>query len=278
MGVKKTTIRHKALQEELVVANEQEQVALRWIHIEDLQIDPTYQRSDFINKSVVNKIANGFSWVLFGSLTVAERMDGSFWVVDGHHRCFGAKRLGIAKLPCKVFRSNGPAQEAEVFYDLNKIRTSINSISIYRALLRQGEEVSVNIQKLLENHGFCIAKNGKKAFAAAAAIREVYKRGVLDDVLATINDAFDDGSALRWKVMFAQAHFIQMLGVIYQSKKDVIDKERMKLVLARMDEKAYTRLASSVAGTGGNRAARIAPAFIEEFYNKALTAKKRIVW
>jgi RNase P/RNase MRP subunit POP5 len=177
-----------------------------------------------------------------------------------------------------VFQSSGPQQEAGVFYDLNKTRTSINAISMYRALLRQSEATSVAIQELLDKYGFTVAKNGKRAFGAASAIREVYKRGVLDDVLQVIDDAFGDGSSVRWRMMFAQSHFIQMLGLIYQVKGKEVDKARMSLVLARMDEKAYTRLSSGAAGTTGSRAKRIAPAFIDEFYNKSLSPKNRIVW
>jgi len=278
MDVKKTAIKPKYESEAKVFANDQELVQLRDIDIDRLQIDPSYQRSDFINKTVVSKIASFFSFVLFGALTVGERNDDSLWVVDGQHRYFGAKRVGLTYVPCKVFRSSGPQQEAGVFYDLNKNRTSINAISMYRALLRQREDTAIAIQEILDKYEFAIAKNAKRSFAAAAAIREVYKRGVLPDVLQTIHDAFGDGSASRWKAMFSQSHFIQMLGIIYQLKGDVIDKDRMTLVLARMDEKAYTRLSTGASGTTGGRAARIAPVFIEEYYNKQLSEKKRIVW
>jgi len=278
VGVKKTTKRTAEATEPRIFANEQEFVGFRDLHIESLQIDPSYQRSDFINKTVVNRIASNFSLVLFSALTIGERADGSLWVVDGQHRYYGAKRAGRDVVPCKVFRSSGPEQEAGVFYDLNKTRTSINAISMYRALLRQNESTSVSIQASLDKHGFSVAKKGKRAFAAASALREVYRRGVLDDVLQVIDDAFGDGSATRWRMMFAQSHFIQMLGLVYQVKGKEIDKARMSLVLARMDEKTYARLSSSASGTTGGRAKRIAPAFIDEFYNKNLSPKNKIVW
>lgn len=278
MGIKKTVKRVAAVNVPGVFANDQELVGSRDLHIESLRIDPSYQRSDFINKAVVNRIASSFSFVLFNALTIGERADGTLWVVDGQHRYYGAKKAGRDIVPCKVFQSSGPQQEAGVFYDLNKTRTSINAISMYRALLRQSESTSVAIQSLLEKHGFSIGKGGRCAFCAASAIREVYKRGVLDDVLQTISDSFGDGSSARWKMMFAQSHFIQMLGLIYQVKGSEIDRSRMSLVLARMDEKTYARLSSSAAGTTGGRAKRIAPVFIDEFYNKSLSPKNRIVW
>lgn len=278
MGIK-NTVKHEPPATELgVFANDQELVSSRNLHIESLRIDPSYQRSDFLNKNVINRIASNFSFVLFNALTIGERPDGSLWVVDGQHRYYGANKAGRDIVPCKVFQSSGPQQEAGVFYDLNKTRTSINAISMYRALLRQREVTTVAIQLLLETHGFSIGKSGKRAFGAASAIREVYKRGVLNDVLQTISDSFGDGSSVRWKMMFAQSHFIQMLGLIYQVKGNEIDGARMSLVLARMDEKMYARLSSGAAGTTGGRAKRIAPAFIDEFYNKNLSPKNRIVW
>ena len=78
--------------------------------------------------------------------------------------------------------------------------------------------------------------------------------------------------------MFSQSHFVQMLGLIYQLKGKEIDVTRMTLVLARMDEKTYTLLSSAAAGTTGGRAKRIALPFIDEFYNKGLSPKNRIVW
>ena len=278
MGVKKTSKRNPEQSTQRVFANEQELVGSRDLQIENLKIDASYQRSDFINKSVVNRIAKNFSLVLFNALTVGERADGSLWVVDGQHRYYGAKAAGVPVVPCKVFRSSGPEQEAGVFYDLNKTRTSINAISMYRALLRQNESTSIAIQALLDKYGFTVAKKGKRAFAAASALREVYRRGVLGDVLQAIDDAFGDGSSARWRAMFAQSHFIQMLGLIYQIKGKEIDKARMSLVLARMDEKTYARLSASAAGTTGGRAKRIAPAFIDEFYNKNLSPKNKVVW
>jgi hypothetical protein len=276
MGTKKTILRPDITS--AANPNFGEVVATREIEITTLNIDPSYQRSDFLNMTVVNKIGSEFSLVRFNVLIVAQRLDGSLWVVDGQHRYFGAKKAGQTTVPCRVFSSQGPQQEASVFYDLNKTRTSINAISMYRALLRQDEVTSVAIQALLDKYNFAIGKGGRRAFQAASAIREVYKRGVLDEVLKVIDQSFGDGSTQRWRMMFAQSHFIQMLGLIYQQKKDEIDSERMTLVLARMDEKAYGRMSSSSAGTTGGRAKRIAPVFIEEFYNKQLSVKNKVVW
>ena len=248
------------------------------VPVDKLNIDPSYQRSDFLNRSVVAKIGTSFSELLFNTIVVARRADGSLWVVDGQHRLSGAKRFGKAAVSCMIFSSGGPQQEAAVFYELNKTRTSINAISMYKACLRQGEAATCDIQKSLEQHGFSVGKHGVKAFAAATAVREVYKWGVLDRMLNIINEAFGDGSSARWRAMFSQSHFIQMLGLILKERGDQIDDKRMILVLARMPEASYTRLVASCAGATGGRAKRIAPIFIDDFYNRNLSPKSKVVW
>jgi len=245
------------------------------LQIKDLKIDASYQRPDFVNNRVVNLIANKFDRLLAGVVTVGKRGDGSLWVVDGQHRVLGARKKGLDALASVVFQSSGPQHEAQVFYDLNKTRTGINCISIYKAMLVQGEQNTLRIQELLDQHGFAIGKK-KGEFAAANAIRDSYESGVLGRVLSVIREAFGDGDAESWHWMYGSSHFIQMLTLIYKRKGSVVDDQRMALVLSRMGFKAYQKMASSLAGTTGNRAAKIAPVFIEEIYNKRFS--KKIDW
>lgn len=248
---------------------------IKRIPLTELKIDPSYQRSDFINKKVVSSIAKEFDPLLVGVITVGKRVDGSCWVVDGQHRVLGAIKRGVDSLACIVFESRGSEHEAEVFYELNSRRTGINCISIYKALLAQGEETTVHIHQLLDKYGFAIGKKTGE-FAAANAIRDTFKAGVLDRVLHVIRESFS-GDCKSWKWMFGSSHFIQMLTLIYRRHGEDIDDERMSLVLARLGYTDYQKLASRFAGTTGNRAPRIAPEFIESIYNRKLV-KNRIHW
>lgn len=243
------------------------------IALSELEIDASYQRSDYINKKIVNHIAKCFDTVLAGVITVGQRADGSYWVVDGQHRFLAARKAGISELHCVVFRSRGPEHEAERFYELNSRRTGINCISMYKSLLTQREETTLHIQQLLDKYGFAIGKKTGE-FAAANAIRETYKAGVLDRVLHVIRESFG-GDSKSWKWMFGSSHFIQMMTLIYRRHGEEIDDSRMALVLARLSYVDYQRLASRFAGTTGNRAKKIAPEFIDAIYNHKLT-KNRI--
>jgi hypothetical protein len=253
-----------------VVSNDQEYVETKILHVEDLHIDESYQRSDVLNKSVVNRIAANFSLVRCNTIVVGQRIDGSLWVVDGQHRLLGARKAGVEMIPCAIFKSNGPEHEATVFYDLNKTRTGMNAYSVYKAMLIQREPKTVAIQILLQKYGFRIGNGSLHSFKAASAIREVYEQGVLDKVLCLIRDISEEDTADRWTKMLSQSHFIQSLGIIYSSKTFTVDESRMRIVFTRMSELEYQRLASSYAGATGGRAKRIAPALIENYYNKNL--------
>jgi len=46
---------------------------------------------------------------------IAQREDGSYWVINGQHHSEAAIRLGITSVPCYVFDSNGFEHEREIF-------------------------------------------------------------------------------------------------------------------------------------------------------------------
>ena len=77
----------------------------RKIAVEELNISDAYQRT--IVQARANRIAKNLDQDAFGSLTVGQRNDGSFWVVDGMQRLTAARKLGIAMVPCDVFQSEG---------------------------------------------------------------------------------------------------------------------------------------------------------------------------
>src|SRR6185295_1898141 len=68
-----------------------------------LQIDRDYQR--VLSEARVLSLAQSWSWLACGSLLVAERSPGEFFVFDGQHRLEAAnRRSDIDELPCVVFK------------------------------------------------------------------------------------------------------------------------------------------------------------------------------
>lgn len=120
------------------------------IPVESLKIDTEYQRP--ITGSRVDRIANDWSWIACGVITVALRGPGSgdYYVIDGQHRVESAKRAGIIELPCMVFESQEHTDEAQGFLDTNTNRKSMAILDKYRALLVVKDPTALKVKNLLE--------------------------------------------------------------------------------------------------------------------------------
>ena len=130
------------------------------IPLSDLHIDTTYQRP--LKASRLDAIANDWSWVACGCLTVALRGTGSgqYYVIDGQHRVEGARRANISELPCLVFDCMEPVAEAQSFLESNTGRLRVGILDRYRALLVTGDHIALKVQTLLAEAGRTVADGG----------------------------------------------------------------------------------------------------------------------
>ncbi len=83
-----------------------------------IKIDSSYQRPR-LSEDRISRLASKFRWDAFRTLTIGIRPDGSYWCVDGQHRLAACRLLGIKRVPCTVFDSDGPTHEAELFDLIN---------------------------------------------------------------------------------------------------------------------------------------------------------------
>jgi hypothetical protein len=125
------------------------------IAVEELNISDAYQRT--IVPARVNRIAKNLDQDAFGSLTVGQRRDGSYWVVDGMQRLTAARKLGIAMVPCDVFQSDGQEHEARVFRLKNRERTNVSACALFKAQLTEGDEQSIQIAEVVKDAGLKLA-------------------------------------------------------------------------------------------------------------------------
>jgi len=133
----------------------------RKIDVGELNISDAYQRT--IVPARVNRIAKQLDQDAFGSLTVGQRSNGSYWVVDGMQRLTAARKLGIGMVPCDVFGSDGPGHEARVFRLKNRERTNVSSAALFRAQLTEGDEQSLQILKVVQEAGMKLALRDEKS-------------------------------------------------------------------------------------------------------------------
>jgi hypothetical protein len=126
---------------------------LAWIDKRLLFVDHAYQRNA-ANKRVINYASN-WSWIACGVLVVAKRKDeDKFYVVEGQHRMLAArKRVDIQELPCIVFETDGPKEEAAGFYDANTGRRMPTSLEKWKALLMLGDTTVAFVDSLITQSG-----------------------------------------------------------------------------------------------------------------------------
>jgi hypothetical protein len=123
----------------------------RKIGVDELNISEAYQRT--IVPARVNRIAKALDQDAFGSLTVGERRDGSYWVVDGMQRLTAARKLGIGMVPCDVFQSDGQEHEARVFRLKNRERTNVSAVSLFNAQMTEGDPQTLEIAAVVKRAG-----------------------------------------------------------------------------------------------------------------------------
>jgi hypothetical protein len=151
----------------------------RKISVDELNISDAYQRT--IVESTVRKITKNLDPDAFGSLTVGQRTDGSYWVVDGMQRLTAARKLGITMLPCDVFESDGQEHEARVFRLKNKERTNVSAGSLFLAQLTEGDPQTRDIASVVQEVGLKIRLRedggaGWPYIKAVKALEHCYQR------------------------------------------------------------------------------------------------------
>lgn len=138
---------------------------LRWIDLQDLYIDTSYQRAVLApGRKNIGRIVKGFNWALFSPLVVAERAAAAggrrrYAIIDGQHRALGAKTHGgIDALPCLVIHG-GPEMEAKAFSIINGQVTAIPATYIHAARVRAKEPDALALDAACKTAGVRILRS-----------------------------------------------------------------------------------------------------------------------
>lgn len=134
---------------------------LEIVPIDELSIDPSYQRSieNRASQKLIREIAQRWHWGLCQPLVVSARDDGaSLFVIDGQHRLEAARLRGdIEALPCVLVECDGAEEEAASFVQLNQNRRPLTALEIFRAAIASGEEQAIAIAQAITSAGLTIA-------------------------------------------------------------------------------------------------------------------------
>jgi hypothetical protein len=118
---------------------------LQWLKINDLIVDPAYQRPIVGNgRRNVDRIAREFSWSCFAPVVVAPVEGGKFAVIDGQHRTTAAALAGFESVPCQIVIA-AREEQAAAFKAINGIITPISRMALHAAALVAREPWAVRL-------------------------------------------------------------------------------------------------------------------------------------
>lgn len=195
------------------------------VSIEDLVIDKRVQRMEGIDQPRVDKIAANFNPLALGTITVSQREDGRMVVLDGMHRCAGARKAGHkAFVNAEVIEGLTIAQEAELFLLLNATKTP-SALSKFLVRVVMDEPEAVEISDILTAHGWRVTPQmGAGIITAISAVERVYVNGnstvqsgrhpdILDRTFEIVTAAWEhDQSAGQQHILLAVAQLIGRFG------------------------------------------------------------------
>lgn len=150
---------------------------LQWAMLDQLQIDPEYQRSieNGPSQALIRRIAQHWDWSLCLPLVAAKRPGlSALFVIDGQHRMAAAALRGdIAQLPCVVQDIASKADEAAAFVHLNQQRRPLSKLDIFRAAVASGDSQSTAIVAALREAGLSIAPHGNPTAWKAGQVSNI---------------------------------------------------------------------------------------------------------
>lgn len=160
---------------------------IQWVKVNDLLTGQPYQRP--VTPQQVHKLAANFDPNLLGTLVVAERDDGSFWVIDGQHRIGALKQIGWheQEVPCVVLKDIDYNDEAALHGWYNENRRQHTPIDLYVSFLEAGHVEEQGIEKILNKHGLHVSTDTQEGCVRAVqACRALYTfdPDMLDRVLS----------------------------------------------------------------------------------------------
>lgn len=182
---------------------------LEWRPVDELMIDPSYQRAIDTGPSqtLIRKIAMFWDWGLCQPLAVSRRPDGALTIVDGQHRASAAKKRGdIPHLPCVITSYASSGDEAAAFVALNQMRRPLSALDLFKAAVAAEDTEALLILDCLHTAGLSIALHSNHTawkpgqVANIGGLRECLRskgERVLRDALLILGTAYK-GQILRY--------------------------------------------------------------------------------
>jgi hypothetical protein len=150
--------------------------ALRWLRLDEMFVDHSYQRSlaEPQSQTLIRQIAVFWNWELCQPLTIAKRPNGALMIVDGQHRHAAAKLRGdIETLPCIVSTYATAGDEAAAFVALNKNRRALTALDLFKAALAANDAEAKAVLSAIEDAGLRLASSTNLFTLKAGAVSNI---------------------------------------------------------------------------------------------------------
>lgn len=215
-----------------------EATRLDFIPVTALTVDRRYQRrTSDQSRRRIRKIVSEFSWSKFGAIAVTEIHEGLFAIIDGQHRALAAVLLDVDAIPA-VIAQGDLAEQARDFVGINAVRTSVAAIDKFRARVASGDEVAVEVDKMLTELGISadvpagagIRHKETRAVTTLEKLQKRLGRGVVFTTLETMIDAQPDQNNLL--TSFAIEATATVVAKMLDAERDL---SRLDAVLADLD-------------------------------------------
>ncbi len=174
---------------------------IKWIPIKNLSVVWAEAQRP-LNEKHAQSIADDFDPEMFGVLSVTKpNGHGIYHLIDGHHRKVAIeKKWGVNEnVPCQVFEIEDPARAAELFDHINSGRKAIQPLDLFRVRVTSGEEIQVEVNRIVRKCGFFLERRSESAIACVGALETVYQSYgpiILEHTLKLIKGIWgDDNSA-----------------------------------------------------------------------------------
>lgn len=242
--------------------------SIEWVHTIELSVDQSYQRSidNEGSRRLIASIAANFDWRLCAPLVVSRRPDGSKVIIDGQHRWAAAvRRSDLPQLPCCLFTYDSPEDEARMFIVANRARKPMNRLDDFHAALAAADEDAVEIQRLVTEAGFRMARNtsstawkaGEIAFTSsiATALRR-YGPAIVSAALTSLAEAYESRSLTYGASIFGA------LVKLFANPPESFDPDELVPTLQQLDMASLGAIVRGLSG-GDSRVVAVHSAILE---------------
>jgi hypothetical protein len=155
------------------------------IPLSDVQVDPAYQRP--LREGKLAEILRDFDASELTAIVVSRRSDGTYWVLDGQHRCEVMRRLGRSVVLADIRDGLSLEDEARLFWRLNDGPTRVGAWDKFKARLTAKEPRALQISRVVEANSYHVGRTAETGgIQAVAALDTLYSWGWLDATLEAI--------------------------------------------------------------------------------------------